>query len=82
MNKGTGGGSRGSRVTVVIPTGGLRKLRFLARNQCHSVSPSATEPVLSHYLFSAAIEETCAEAGIDMDSVAAPAVRTVPQQDG
>jgi len=55
MNKGMGGQSR-SRVTVVIPTTGLRRL-------------------------SAAIAETCAEVGIDMDGVAAPAMRAAPHQE-
>jgi len=56
MNKSATGNSRNSRVTIVIPTSGLRKL-------------------------SASINETCAEAGIDMNGVAAPALRSAPHQE-
>jgi hypothetical protein len=37
MNKGVGANSRGSRVTVVIPTTGLRRLRYVACDISHSL---------------------------------------------
>jgi hypothetical protein len=83
MNKSASGNSRNSRVTVVIPTSGLRKLRFFPR-----IFPRVAQlvflcaRVFRHCVCSASIHETCAEAGIDVNGVAAPALRTAPHQEG